>query len=85
MDSQRKLGKDEMLSMIRHGADVVFSSRDSMVTDSHIDAILERGEMKVLAASQVHCVSVLSCCALDSRNEEENGRPWRVTTTQFYS
>ena len=48
VDSQRKLGKDEMLSMIRHGADVVFSSRDSMVTDSDIDGILERGELKVV-------------------------------------
>ena len=47
VDSQRKLGKDEMLSMIRHGADVVFSSRDSMVTDNDIDEILERGELKV--------------------------------------
>jgi len=47
VDSQRKLGKDEMLSMIRHGADVVFSSRDSMITDDDINTILERGEMKV--------------------------------------
>jgi len=47
VDSQRKLGKDEMLSMIRHGADVVFSSRDSMITDNDIDEILERGELKV--------------------------------------
>lgn len=47
MDSQRKLDKDEMLSMIRHGANVVFSSRDSMVTDDDINTILERGELKV--------------------------------------
>lgn len=47
VDSQRKLDKDEMLSMIRHGANVVFSSRDSMVTDDDINTILERGELKV--------------------------------------
>lgn len=47
MDSQRKLGKDEMLSMIRHGANVVFSSRDSMVTEDDINTVLERGELKV--------------------------------------
>ena len=47
MDSQRKLDKDEMLSMIRHGANVVFSSRDSMITDDDINTILERGELKV--------------------------------------
>ena len=47
MDSQRKIDKDEMLSMIRHGANVVFSSRDSMITDDDINTILERGELKV--------------------------------------
>ena len=42
-----KLGKDEMLSMIRHGADHVFASKDSEITSEDIDAILERGEKKV--------------------------------------
>lgn len=42
-----KLGKDEMLNMIRHGADHVFASKDSEITDEDIDAILERGEKKV--------------------------------------
>ncbi|ESN98569.1 hypothetical protein HELRODRAFT_101736 [Helobdella robusta] len=41
-----KLGKDEMLSMIRHGADHVFASKDSEISDENIDAILERGEKK---------------------------------------
>ena len=39
-----------MLSMIRHGANVVFSSRDSMVTDDDINTVLERGELKVGSA-----------------------------------
>lgn len=34
--------------MIRHGADHVFASKDSEITDEDIDAILERGEKKVL-------------------------------------
>ena len=41
-----KLGKDEMLSMIRHGADHVFASKDSEITDQDIDVILAKGEKK---------------------------------------
>lgn len=44
--SANKLGKDEMLSIIRHGATHVFASKDSEITDDDIDAILERGERK---------------------------------------
>lgn len=42
-----RLGKDEVLSMIRHGADHVFASKESEITDEDIDAILEKGERKV--------------------------------------
>ena len=41
-----KLGKDEMLGMIRHGADHIFASKDSEITEEDIDAILEKGERK---------------------------------------
>ncbi|XP_078719155.1 SWI/SNF-related matrix-associated actin-dependent regulator of chromatin subfamily A member 5 isoform X1 [Lampetra fluviatilis] len=41
-----KLGKDEMLQMIRHGATHVFASRDSEITDEEIDVVLERGEKR---------------------------------------
>eukprot|EP00079_Xenopus_tropicalis_P023419 XP_012815803.1 PREDICTED: SWI/SNF-related matrix-associated actin-dependent regulator of chromatin subfamily A member 5 isoform X1 [Xenopus tropicalis] len=41
-----KLGKDEMLQMIRHGATHVFASKDSEITEEDINAILERGEKK---------------------------------------
>ncbi|KAL7981992.1 hypothetical protein Chor_001049 [Crotalus horridus] len=41
-----KLGKDEMLQMIRHGATHVFASKDSEITDEDIDGILERGAKK---------------------------------------
>ena len=40
-----------MLSMIRHGADHVFASKESQISDVSIDAILERGEMKVEGVS----------------------------------
>jgi len=47
VDQNTKLGKDEMLSMIRYGADHVFASKDSEITDHDIDTLLEKGEQKV--------------------------------------
>lgn len=47
MDSNVKLNKDEALQMIRHGANFIFSSKDSTVLDGDIDAILKKGEEKV--------------------------------------
>ena len=47
MDSHQKVGSEEMLSMIRHGADTVFSSKDSMINEESVDEILARGEQKV--------------------------------------
>lgn len=41
-----KLGKEEMLGMIRHGADHIFASKDSEITDEDIDAILAKGQKK---------------------------------------
>lgn len=41
-----KLGKDEVLGMIRHGADHIFASKDSELTDEDIDVILEKAQMK---------------------------------------
>lgn len=36
-----------MLQMIRHGANHVFASKDSEITDEDIDTILQKGEAKV--------------------------------------
>lgn len=36
-----------MLNMIRHGANHVFASKDSEITDEDIDTILEKGEARV--------------------------------------
>lgn len=47
MDNKNTLNKDEMLNMIRHGANHVFASKDSEITDEDIDTILEKGEAKV--------------------------------------
>lgn len=43
-----KLGKEEVLQMIRHGANHVFASKDSEITDDDIDAILAKGEKKTM-------------------------------------
>ena len=46
--AQNKLQKDEVLNMIRHGANHVFASKESDITDADIDEILEQGLKKVL-------------------------------------
>lgn len=43
VDSNNKLDKDQMLNMIRHGANYVFSSKESDITDRDIDEILAEG------------------------------------------
>lgn len=40
------LNKDEMLNMIRFGANHVFASKDSDITEADIDEILQKGEEK---------------------------------------
>lgn len=45
-EAQKAIGKDEMLMMIRHGADHVFASRENEITDEGIDEILKRAQDK---------------------------------------
>ena len=45
-EAQKTLGKDDMLTMIRHGADTIFAGKDSTITDEDIDSILKKGEEK---------------------------------------
>ncbi|XP_067951510.1 SWI/SNF-related matrix-associated actin-dependent regulator of chromatin subfamily A member 5-like [Watersipora subatra] len=44
-----KLAKDEVLSMIRHGAEKIFASKDATITDDDIDKILDDGEKRTKA------------------------------------
>ncbi|KAK3611417.1 hypothetical protein CHS0354_034864 [Potamilus streckersoni] len=44
--ANNRLGKDEVLSMIRHGASHVFASKESEITDEDIDAIMAKGEKR---------------------------------------
>lgn len=45
-DKDNKVSKGEILAAIRFGADTVFRSEESTITDEDIDVILERGKAK---------------------------------------
>lgn len=49
-----QLGKEQLLEALRFGADNVFRSKDTSITDADIDAIMEQG--KVCASSPFVCV-----------------------------
>lgn len=51
-NKQAQLNKDEILNMIRFGANHVFASKDSDITDADIDSILQRGEEKTQEQQQ---------------------------------
>lgn len=51
-DSANKLDKDQMLTMIRHGANYVFSSKESDITDKDIDDVLAEGEKRTAEMKQ---------------------------------
>ncbi|CAG8488926.1 7889_t:CDS:10 [Diversispora eburnea] len=48
VQSQKAASKEELLTMIQHGAESIFSSSDSTVTDDDIDLILRKGEEKTV-------------------------------------
>ena len=52
VDSHQKVSNNEMLNMIRHGADKVFNSKESTIADDNIETILAKGEEKVLLGGE---------------------------------
>ncbi|CAM9388149.1 unnamed protein product, partial [Laminaria digitata] len=48
-DNAKKLGKEQLLDALRFGADKVFRSKDTSITDADIDAIMEHGKEKTKA------------------------------------
>lgn len=52
VDNKNTLNKDEMLNMIRHGANEVFASKESAITDEDIDTILQKGETRTQEMKQ---------------------------------
>lgn len=46
-----KVGKDDLLSMVKYGAEQVFSSEPAKITDEDIDAIISKGESETVRPS----------------------------------
>jgi SWI/SNF-related matrix-associated actin-dependent regulator of chromatin subfamily A member 5 len=71
-----KVGKDDLLSMVKYGAELVFSSEPAKITDEDIDAIISKGESDTVqslcsteAFSEVHAWRVVfavcrPCCMM---------------------
>jgi SWI/SNF-related matrix-associated actin-dependent regulator of chromatin subfamily A member 5 len=51
-DKDSKLSRDELLSAVRFGADKIFKSKDSSITDDDIDLILDAGRQKTQALNE---------------------------------
>jgi superfamily II DNA/RNA helicase len=47
-DKEKKMSKEELLDTIKFGADKIFRSKESAISDADIDAILEEGRKKTL-------------------------------------
>lgn len=47
VEQEKKMSKTELLSMIKFGAEEIFRSTGSTITDEAIEAILARGEQKI--------------------------------------
>ena len=44
VENKKSVNKDDLLSMVRYGAEMVFSSEPSKITEEDIDAIIAKGE-----------------------------------------
>lgn len=76
-DSANKLDKDQMLTMIRHGANYVFSSKESDISDKDIDDVLAEGEKRTAEMKkslEKLGESQLRKFTIDSTNEPEGKR-----------
>lgn len=78
------LNKDEMLNMIRHGADHVFASKESDITDEDIDTILAKSENRVrslLSNLKRKTVRIREHFFIDSRGGGTSGEVGRIVVT----
>uniref|UniRef100_A0A8C4N542 SNF2 related chromatin remodeling ATPase 1 n=1 Tax=Eptatretus burgeri TaxID=7764 RepID=A0A8C4N542_EPTBU len=87
-----KIGKDEMLQMIRHGATHVFASRESEITDEDIDVLLERGEKRTaemnerlssLGESSLRNFTVESDCSVYKFEGEDYREKHKLSLTEW--
>ncbi|KAL9645087.1 hypothetical protein ABK040_004578 [Willaertia magna] len=51
-EQNKKLSKNELMSMIKFGAEEVFKSSESTITDEDLDLLLQRGEKKIQEIDQ---------------------------------
>lgn len=51
-DKDKKLNKQDLLETIRFGADKIFRSKESTITDDDIDLILEQGRQRTIALNE---------------------------------
>jgi hypothetical protein len=74
-----KVGKDDLLSMVKYGAEQVFSSEPAKITDEDIDLIISKGESETARASP--CLATLCMKALHQTVQQ---RPAQPHTTQTF-
>mmetsp|Transcript_9123 Transcript_9123/g.8154 ORF Transcript_9123/g.8154 Transcript_9123/m.8154 type:complete len:1404 (-) Transcript_9123:63-4274(-) len=51
-DKEMKLSKNELLDTVRFGADKIFRSKESTITDDDVDMILEQGRQRTLELNE---------------------------------
>ena len=52
VENTKSVNKDDLLSMVRYGAEMVFSSEPSKITEEDIDAIIKKGERSTLELNE---------------------------------
>ena len=53
-ENQKKLTKEDMLQAVKFGADAVFRSSESSISNEDIDTLIERGQKKMASMLQEH-------------------------------
>ncbi|KAL7736967.1 hypothetical protein ACLKA6_008826 [Drosophila palustris] len=81
VDNRAQLNKDEMLNIIRFGANQVFSSKETDITDEDIDVILERGEART--AEQKAQLDSMGESSLRTFTMDTNGEAGTSSVYQF--
>ena len=61
-DSNKTVGKDDLLSMVRYGAELVFSGGGGTVTDEDIDAIISKASRGAEQTPHSHVCRWLQPC-----------------------
>jgi SWI/SNF-related matrix-associated actin-dependent regulator of chromatin subfamily A member 5 len=82
VDSNQKVDKDQMLSILKHGANYIFSSKEASITDKDIDQILAEGEKKTEESNaklKELGESTLRKFTIDA-NEPDGPKPFSVYT-----